>query len=90
MVTCCHNTALPPQDGGRAGTAASLGAMAAAFLRALLLLAAPSSGQPAWDPGGCRASGAAVNGGLLGEAAEGRVAGGEGKRGSVCGGTFPD
>ncbi|XP_071671913.1 tectonic-2 isoform X4 [Patagioenas fasciata] len=44
--------------------------MAAAFLRTLLLLLAPCPGQPAWDPGGCRASGAAVNSGLLWEAAE--------------------
>lgn len=93
---CCCKMA-----GGRAaaGSAARpyLDAMEAAFLGVLLLLlAAPCPGQRAWDPGGWRASGAAVNGSLrVGEgSAEGReakrAAAGVGKGGSVCGGAFPD
>jgi len=77
-----HGAALAPQDGGRAAAGWAvrpcLDAMAAAFLGALLLLlAAPRPGQRAWDPGGWRASGAAMNGDLRvgrGEAAEGRGA----------------
>lgn len=74
----CHGAVLAPQDGGLAAAGSaprpSLDVMETAFFGALLLLlAAPCSGQRAWDPGGWRASGAAMKGGLRGgEAAEGR------------------